>query len=142
MEKSGEKVGASRRTGKESSETGTGKSEISGTGSERGEAAGKEQTLLSVQTDRKSMQEQTDLLQTELENRSGDREKISRAPVEKEQLSNAKEALLRQKRNWKNTWSGLSRLTGNCKMCRKSTQSRFPCVMRAAYGMDTWKHCF
>lgn len=64
----------------------------------RGEAAGKEQTLLSVQTDRKSMQEQTDLLQTELENRSGDREKISRAPVEKEQLSNAKEALLRQKK--------------------------------------------
>lgn len=64
----------------------------------RGEAAGKEQTLLSIQTDRKSMQEQTDLLQTELENRSGDREKISRAPVEKEQLSNAKEALLRQKK--------------------------------------------
>lgn len=53
---------------------------------------------MSVQTDRKSMQEQTDLLQTELENRSGDREKISRAPVEKEQLSNAKEALLRQKK--------------------------------------------
>ena len=64
----------------------------------RGEAAGKEQTLLSVQTDRKSMQEQTDLLQKEMENRSGDREKISGAPVEKEQLSNAKEALLRQKK--------------------------------------------
>lgn len=60
----------------------------------RGEAAGKEQTLLSVQTDRKSMQEQTDLLQTELENRSGDREKISRAPVEKEAAVKCEEALL------------------------------------------------
>lgn len=27
-------------------------------------------------------------------------------------------------------------------MCRKSTQSRFPCVMRAAYGMDTWETLF
>lgn len=36
----------------------------------------------------------------------------------------------------------MSRLTGNCKMCRKSTQSRFPCVMRAAYGMDTWETLF
>lgn len=80
----------------------------------RGEAAGKEQTLLSVQTDRKSMQEQTDLLQTELENRSGDREKISRAPVEKEQLSNAKEALLQtEKGTGRTPGSGLSRLTGN-----------------------------
>lgn len=82
----------------------------------RGEAAGKEQTLLSVQTDRKSMQEQTDLLQTELENRSGgQREDFQSTRVEKEQLSNAERSTFaNRKRNWKNTWERLeSEFTGN-----------------------------
>ena len=109
----------------------------------RGEAAGKEQTLLSVQTDRKSMQEQTDLLQTELENRSGDREKISRTPVEKEQLSNAKEALLRQKKELEEHLERLESTLQGIERCAERVRNLdFPCVMRAAYGMDTWKHCF